>query len=85
MITTARKTIKVQVVLFASVRELFENSNFNMEVAENTSVKELQDLLFNKKEWNELLLYAINHSYVKEDAVLKEGDEIAFMPFVSGG
>jgi molybdopterin converting factor subunit 1 len=30
-------------------------------------------------------LFAVNQSYVKSDTVLKEGDEVAFIPPVAGG
>ena len=38
-----------------------------------------------KAKWNYLILFAVNHEYVHADYLLKDGDEVAFFPPVTGG
>ena len=80
---------KIHLVFFASMRDFFNQSELYLEITEGTTIKELQDLLFDKfgknKKWDKPILYAVNESYATLETVLKDGDEVVFMPFVSGG
>ena len=83
------KTINIRVLLFASLKDLFKESELSMSVLSDITIKELRDVLFqniyNKGNKWKSLLYAVNHNYASLDTKLKEGDEVAFLPFVSGG
>jgi molybdopterin converting factor subunit 1 len=81
----------LQVRLFAILRERAGRDNLEIEVAEGATVAEALRAL---GEENEPLgaaleampvVMAVNRSYVGEDAVLSEGDELALIPPVSGG
>ena len=91
----------IKLLLFASTRECIGKSSITIKLAEadknNISLKTL--LLSVEKEYPELnespqnLLshcsIALNENYILpedfEDTVLKEGDEVALLPPVSGG
>ncbi len=83
------KTIKVQVIFFASFSDFMNTNKLDINIKQDESIKGLQELLFNKlspnKQWKKPLLYAVNQAYATLDTKLSEGDEVVFMPFVSGG
>ncbi len=83
------KTIKIKVLLFASLKDYLNQAEISPEIPANTTIKQLRDQLFSKTniktEKLQTLLYAINHNHASLDTVLKDGDEIAFLPMVSGG
>jgi molybdopterin synthase catalytic subunit len=79
----------VRVRLFASLRELAGTAEVGLELAEPASVErcwarlcELHPIL---SEWRESVRPALNLEYVGWEAEVSPGDEIAFLPPVSGG
>ena len=79
----------VRVRLFARLREITGKSELSVDVPENSDVSTL---------WNELVAQyppladyrasvscAVNEEYAKFGARLDDGDEVAFLPPVSGG
>jgi molybdopterin converting factor subunit 1 len=81
--------MKVKVKLFAILRERAGAGEIVKEIGEGDTVADLWAML--KKEFPNLapvetrLLYAVNQNYVKTDHALKDGDEVVFIPPVSGG
>jgi molybdopterin converting factor subunit 1 len=81
--------MKVKVKFFAILRERVGKGEIVKEVNEGCTVKELWATL--QKDHPKLagaqtrLLYAVNQDYVSGDHVLKERDEVVFVPPVSGG
>jgi len=81
--------MKVKVKLFAILRERAGAGEVIKEIGEGSTVADLWAML--KKEYANLapvetrLLYAVNQNYVKPDYALKDGDEVVFIPPVSGG
>lgn len=81
--------MRVKVKFFAILRERVGTSEITKEVSEGTTVGELWATL--KREYASLgsvemrLLYAVNQNYVNGDHILKDHDEIVFVPPVSGG
>jgi molybdopterin synthase catalytic subunit len=79
--------MRVQVKFFAIFREFTKIKSESKEISEGTTVEWLW------KEYaatyariaNLRAAYAVNQQLVKSDHVLREGDEIAFLPPVSGG
>lgn len=84
---SAAATIRVQVRLFATYREAAGTSRLERRVPDGTSVAHLQGLL--AAEIPALAaapgLVAVNQEYVSGDHVLRQDDEVAFIPPVSGG
>lgn len=81
--------MKVRVKFFAMLRERAGASEVEKEIAEGSTVGDL---------WRQLqadfprldapgirLLYAVNRDYVDVQQKLKDGDEVVFIPPVSGG
>ncbi|MEK6600836.1 MAG: molybdopterin converting factor subunit 1 [Candidatus Binatota bacterium] len=81
--------MKVKVKFFAILRERVGTGEITKEIREGSTIGELWESL--KKEYPKLapvemrLLYAVNQNYVSADHVLKEKDEVVFVPPVSGG
>ena len=81
--------MKVRVKFFAILRERAGNANVSKELAEGATVGELWREL--QKDYPKLdvpgirLLYAVNQNYVDKNHPLSDGDEVVFIPPVSGG
>lgn len=81
--------MKVKVKFFAMLRERAGAGEIAREMKEGGTVADLWEAL--KKDYPKLapvdmrLLYAVNRNYVRPDHILKENDEVAFVPPVSGG
>lgn len=81
--------MKVKVKFFAILRERVGSGEITKEIREGMTVRELWETL--RADYPRLgsteirLLYAVNQAYVKPDHVLKERDEVVFIPPVSGG
>jgi molybdopterin synthase sulfur carrier subunit len=79
----------VKVKLFAILRELAGAAEVIKEIKEGSTVADLWAVL--QQDYPKLavpgirLLYAVNQDYVKPDRVLKNADEVVFVPPVSGG
>lgn len=81
--------MRVKVRFFAILRERSGIEETTAELPEGATVAELWSVV--RARFPELaaarlrLLYAVNREYVREDHVLREGDEVVFIPPVSGG
>jgi molybdopterin converting factor subunit 1 len=81
--------MKVKVKLFAILRERAGTAEVIKEIKEGSTVADLWAAL--QQDYPKLavpgvrLLYAVNQDYAKPDCVLKDSDEVVFIPPVSGG
>ena len=81
--------MKVRVKFFAILRERAGAGEVTQEIQEGSTVRDLWQTL--QQEYPKLnvpgirLLYAVNQNYVSPEEVLKEMDEVVFVPPVSGG
>jgi molybdopterin converting factor subunit 1 len=81
--------MKVKVKFFAILRERAGTADVVKDVQEGSTVADLWAGL--QQDYPKLavpgirLLYAVNQNYVAADCVLKESDEVVFIPPVSGG
>ena len=79
--------IRVTVRCFAAVREALGNDHLVVDLATGTTVEALRRLLGGSAP--QLLrlqvAYAVNRDYARADTVLRDGDEVAFIPPISGG
>lgn len=82
-------TMRVRVVSFGPLRDLFAKGGQAVEVRAGESVAGLLAQLCAAGQVQEDVLrksaIAVNHEYAKPDLVLSEGDEVAILPPVSGG
>ena len=79
--------MKVEVRFFARCREIVGTQRKEMVIEDGMMLKELKELLI--QEYPDLkklrLLISLNHTYTDLEAKLKDLDEIAVFPPVSGG
>ena len=81
--------MKVRVKFFAILREKVGAAEITREIEDGGTVGDLWRAL--QKDYPKLdvpgirLLYAVNQNYVRADDALKDGDEVVFVPPVSGG
>ena len=89
--------VSITIKLFAALREALGESEFELELTDiaeassKTDVAAIKALLSQRGvEWKEALnqpnlVHALNHKVVFTDAVVTEGDELAFFPPMTGG
>jgi len=79
--------VRVRVLLFGSVREALGVKDLDVELAAGATVGDLRATLAERHALfaRHRLLAAVNQETVAEDAPLADGDEVAFLPPVSGG
>lgn len=81
----------LKVVFFARLKEQIGTDQISIELTQQTTVKEIkQALIALHPHWQTALsatnlLAAVNHDIVTEDAIVQQGDELAFFPPVTGG
>jgi molybdopterin converting factor subunit 1 len=80
--------MKVRLLFFAVLRDIVGKSEADLEVPEGTRAEDVWQRL--RAEYGPLAAYAqpmtaVNESYVRPDALLRDGDEVAFIPPVAGG
>lgn len=80
--------MKCRIKAFGISREIVGGRIVELEVPEGQTVTELKNNLFERYPALAALqsvYIAVNNEYADENAPLKEGDEIALIPPVSGG
>src|SRR3989454_5227480 len=81
--------MQVTVRLFATYREVAGSKELKVQLAAGATVRSLLDAIYAKhprlKGFEETMLLAVNHEFVDAASTLREGDEVALMPPVSGG
>lgn len=81
--------MKLRVKFFASYKEALGREELDLELEDNSTVSDLIENL--RKDHPKLgnlletLVVSVNLEYAQYDLVLKEGDEVALLPPVSGG
>ena len=81
--------MQIQVRLFATYREIVGEGQLAWTFRDGTTVGQLVEAVL--AEYPRLLgheksmVLAVNHEVVRLDVVLREGDEVALLPPVSGG
>ena len=82
-------TNRVRVLLFASIREKFDEAELSVEIPQTITVLELRHLLGSKHPKIAIdingALAAVNKEYANDRTQISDGDEVAFFPRVSGG
>lgn len=81
--------MNVVIKLFASVREAVGERELRMDFPDGSTARDVQQAIVKRypatKTPLESGLVAVNQEYVQADTVLRAGDEVAFIPPVSGG
>ena len=78
--------MQVSVKYFASLRELMGESSVFIDIDKESSIDDVwQHVTKNKKIELDNVMATANMEYVKSSYVIRDGDEIAFFPPVTGG
>ena len=80
--------MKLDILLFGIARDIVGGASLAIEVEEKTTVEALMKHLHQTyPDFDKLasLMIAVNSDYAKGEMILKENDEIALIPPVSGG
>ncbi len=81
--------MKINVLLFAKLKERFGRDNIALELPDRTKACEVLNALCEDKEEAKRIcrsvMFATNETYISSDTLLKDGDELAIIPPVSGG
>lgn len=85
----AREQISVRVLFFGAARESVGHDELQIDLPAPASVATLRDELFRQypplARFGRALLIAVNEEYATPETELRENDEVAFFPPVSGG
>jgi molybdopterin converting factor subunit 1 len=81
--------MRVNVLYFAVLKDVFKRDGEELELPEGTTVSGLLEMLkgreaSGRKAWDAIAV-AVNREYARAETVLREGDEVALLPPVSGG
>ena len=81
--------MKIKVIYFAIYSELLAKREESIDMEEGATVKnafeQCTEGLSDRKNLLESTLFAVNDEYVDSTVLLKDGDELVFIPPVSGG
>ena len=81
--------MRVKVKLFAAFREVVGVKEEDLDMAEGTTVQMLLDDYIRRfpqmAKFREHIVLSVNKEYGAPARALKEGDEVSFLPPVSGG
>jgi molybdopterin synthase catalytic subunit len=81
--------VKVRLLFFAVLREIAGRSEQVVELPEGSSTGDVWQRLRTEhgalREYIQPPMIAVNESYVGIDELLRDGDELAFIPPVAGG
>ncbi len=81
--------MRITVLLFARLRDIAGTANLDRNLPEGSTVHFLWKTLVQDfpdfESYNDAISTAVNEEYVRIDSELSDGDEVAFLPPVSGG
>jgi molybdopterin converting factor small subunit len=76
--------MRVQVLYFGVLKESLGREGELVELAEGACVADLM-ARYGSAEWMRSIAVAVNREYARREDFLREGDEVALLPPVSGG
>ena len=81
--------MNIKTLFFATCRDIVGEREASLEMAEDTTVRDLIELISSEhpsfRSMESSLMISVNQTYVDRMEVLNDGDEVAFIPPVSGG
>ena len=78
----------MKILYFASLKEALNCASEDIDLPQDSSVQQLRSLLVEKhgaKHFPDNILCAVNQAIASDDLIVREGDEVAFYPPVTGG
>ena len=81
--------MRIRVLFFSLLQDITGTASVEWDCTGVTTVADVLGLAFVRwpalEAWDNSLLVAVNQTYVKRDAVVEDGAEVALMPPVQGG
>jgi len=77
--------MSIKVLYFASLKETFGRGEEQVNASGLNTVDELWKQVSDGRDISQQVLFSINQEYAEADALIKDGDEVAFFPPVTGG
>ena len=81
--------MKLQLLFFSVLQDITGTAELSWTCTPRAQVKDLLGTLYERwpklRDWDSSLLVAIDQTYVKREAPLTDGAEVAIMPPVQGG
>ena len=82
-------SISITIKLFAAYQEAYNLRELKLDFPSSTTVREVLDYILIEKpeleKWRDVTRFGINLEFAEANTVLNNGDEIVFIPPVSGG
>ncbi len=82
-------SIMITIKLFAAYQEAYGVPELTRQFPAQTTVNTVLEMLIKEhpelETWRELTRFGVDLQFVEADTVLKDGDELVFIPPVSGG
>jgi molybdopterin converting factor small subunit len=79
----------VRVLFFSVLKDITSTGEVPVECPAGSTMADLLEIAFQRwpklRDWDRSLLLALDQTYVKRDAALHDGAEVALMPPVQGG
>ncbi len=81
--------MKLRVLFFSVLRDITDTDEITLELPAGATMADLLVQIESRwpklRDWQNSLLLALDQTYVKRDARLHDGGEVAIMPPVQGG
>ena len=81
--------MKIRLKLFSVAKDIAGFGEETIEVADSAKADAVLEYLTQReprfREWSDVIRLAVNQDYVQRSYSLKDGDEVAVIPPVSGG
>jgi molybdopterin converting factor subunit 1 len=81
--------VNIKTLFFATCRDIVGEREVSMDIAEGATVSDLIEKVSSEhpafRSMGPSLMVSVNQSYVDRTEQLNDGDEVAFIPPVSGG
>jgi len=78
-------SMSIKIVYFASLKESLGRADDELALSGLATVNDIWSLANPGKSLPAHILAAVNMEYVERDTTVKDGDEVAFFPPVTGG
>ena len=89
LLLRGREKMRIKVKLYAAVRDIVGSKEENLEFRDGTTVGMVLDDYIRRfpqiGRYREHLILSVNKEYGAHGRMLKDGDEVTFLPPVSGG